>query len=808
MVWILVILNFLWWNIFPISSQAEPLVGADLLLPRNRAAVLPPVAGIPYNEASQIVARHQEELMRLPGVQGISLGPEGILIDTEFPTAVPATIEGLPVQARVLQGASQPPAPGQASEEVAPLATQGNSSSLPASSEAAFPPVAGIPHDTALAIVDRHRDTLLKVPKVYSVVLGKEGIRVQVLIYTSERVVRQEDLIQAKKSLPTEIEGLPVQIILRPVLPPPMGAIVLQPDGKREEVEKCPEGFREETEKGWRFCIDLARPQPIPPVMEPPIAGVSYEKALEIVEKWGRELSRIPGVTSVGLGEEGIMIETDQPGLLPAEVEGLTVKAIPSPGPARALRHTSTARQRPLTGAVIGRDPLLPPSSTGQIASGVITGVVLSQGKPWLVFPAHFLKDCGLEAPCRPALTTDSPPLNLCVQHNTGSRTIIQPPDGPIETVGFPQRWDFVDPFESHDSTDVAAAFMDNDSIEGNGSLAAIRSITTVSNFTGMEKMPVVGDDVIAILGRDPHRMSGTIRAVGQRVLVGTHCLRDSFAWYKQQTRIEFGPLFPQEGDSGSPVLTADGTKIVGMSNYGLILLPQFGGGTAAPVIRTTLGFDQWYGTATVPDQTIGTFNTSTTQWRIDNGNGRPNTCSTATTKDNDDCFTYGQAGDIPITGDWDGSGSITVGVFRPSNTTFYLRNSNSAGAPNITLPTGPFDYQPVAGKWGAGANTKVGVFRSSTKEWYLGDGDFVIEGCPPDTCFTTSWTQTGDMPLAGDWDSNGSVTLGVFRPSTGAWYLVSTTLPVNCATDQCVGPFGGSADRLVAFGASIIRAN
>jgi hypothetical protein len=94
-----------------------------------------------------------------------------------------------------------------------------------------------------------------------------------------------------------------------------------------------------------------------------------------------------------------------------------------------------------------------------------------------------------------------------------------------------------------------------------------------------------------------------------------------------------------------------------------------------------------------------------------------------------------------------------------------------------------------VAGKWGAGANTKIGVFRSSTKEWYLDDGDFVAAGCPPDTCFTTTWTQTGDIPLAGDWDSNGSVTIGVFRPSNGTFYLSNAMPPTGVNMTVPTGP-------------------
>jgi len=191
----------------------------------------------------------------------------------------------------------------------------------------------------------------------------------------------------------------------------------------------------------------------------------------------------------------------------------------------------------------------------------------------------------------------------------------------------------------------------------------------------------------------------------------------------------------------------------------------------------------------------------------------------------------------------------------------YYLRNSNSAGSSNSTPPTDPFDYQPVTGKWTGlstkTAVTKVGVFRSSTKEWYLDNGDFIVNGCPTDTCFTTTWTQTGDKPLAGDWDGNGSVTLGVFRPgnrtfylsnsipptsatvslatgpfpyqpivgdwtgtppktklgvflpSAGTWYLDNGNLAFpGCAEDQCPQAFGGSNDLPAAFGASVVKAN
>jgi len=40
------------------------------------------------------------------------------------------------------------------------------------------------------------------------------------------------------------------------------------------------------------------------------------------------------------------------------------------------------------------------------------------------------------------------------------------------------------------------------------------------------------------------------------------------------------------------------------------------------------------------------------------------------------------------------------VGVFRPSNKTFYLRNPLSTGAPNIIFSYGLTNDKPLAGAW------------------------------------------------------------------------------------------------------------
>ena len=116
-------------------------------------------------------------------------------------------------------------------------------------------------------------------------------------------------------------------------LPPPPGVIILRLGGVREQADSCPKGFKEIVELGgWRFCVDPEHPETIPPLMAPPIAGIPYEEALAILERHREEIMRLPGVQSVGMGHEGIVVEIDNPAVLPPEIEGLPIKPTPPGG--------------------------------------------------------------------------------------------------------------------------------------------------------------------------------------------------------------------------------------------------------------------------------------------------------------------------------------------------------------------------------------------------------------------------------------------------------------------------------------------
>ncbi len=161
-------------------------------------------------------------------------------------------------------------------------------------------------------------------------------------------------------------------------------------------------------------------------------------------------------------------------------------------------------------------------------------------------------------------------------------------------------------------------------------------------------------------------------------------------------------------------------------------------------------------GTVAPPDKT-GIYRNGTFYLRNSNTTGSPNLT-----------VTFGSPGNLPVTGDWDGNGSDTVGVYNTSTGVFSLRNSNTNGAPDYTLVLGNPGDTPLAGRWdstmvGAG----VGVFRPTNGIIYLkkqltsGFADYyMVLGNP------------SDVGIAGDWNGNGFASPGVFRPSNTVFYL------------------------------------
>ncbi|MDP2606180.1 MAG: NPCBM/NEW2 domain-containing protein [Deltaproteobacteria bacterium] len=193
----------------------------------------------------------------------------------------------------------------------------------------------------------------------------------------------------------------------------------------------------------------------------------------------------------------------------------------------------------------------------------------------------------------------------------------------------------------------------------------------------------------------------------------------------------------------------------------------------------------------------LGMFRTDTAVWQLDrNGNETWEGCGV------DICLgPYGQRTDIPITGRWNTSGYDRIGVFRPRTGKWYL-DVNGNGKLNACdrdrcgyLKVFRMGDIPVPGDWSGDGITQLGLYRPSTGEWFLDyNGDRNWDGCTRDRCL--SFGIVG-QPVSGDWDGTGKSKIGVFDPRTGDWFL---DLNGNgrwdgCEVDLCVTNFGQAGD-------------
>jgi len=101
----------------------------------------------------------------------------------------------------------------------------------------------------------------------------------------------------------------------------------------------------------------------------------------------------------------------------------------------------------------------------------------------------------------------------------------------------------------------------------------------------------------------------------------------------------------------------------------------------------------------------------------------------------------------IPLVGDWTGAGKDGIGVFDPSTGFWYLRNTASAGAADITFAFGAPGWIPVTGDWTGSGQTGIGVIDTATGTWYLRNTPSA--GAPDITPF--AFGAPGDKPLTGE---------------------------------------------------------
>ena len=195
----------------------------------------------------------------------------------------------------------------------------------------------------------------------------------------------------------------------------------------------------------------------------------------------------------------------------------------------------------------------------------------------------------------------------------------------------------------------------------------------------------------------------------------------------------------------------------------------------------------------------IGVYRASTGEWLLDrNGNGTWEGCNV------DRCAQpFAGSNALPVIGDWNGSGTAKLGLF-VSESSQWLLDANGNGiwdGCGIDICSQSFGEPtdiPTIGRWATTAQDQIAIFRPSEKKWHLDlNSNEILDRCKIDRCPTLSVYQTGDVPVAGDWTGRGTTQVGLFRPSTGQWFLERTANRAwnGCARDLCIASFGASGD-------------
>jgi hypothetical protein len=213
-----------------------------------------------------------------------------------------------------------------------------------------------------------------------------------------------------------------------------------------------------------------------------------------------------------------------------------------------------------------------------------------------------------------------------------------------------------------------------------------------------------------------------------------------------------------------------------------------------------------WEGTG---HTSIGVFEPNTGAWHLDNGNGQWDACGST----GDTCITtYGSPDSFPVVRELS-SEKLVVGTFQPQVMTqvngttvtkrgvwnFDLDGNGNVDQCNIDQCIENFGQAgdlPIVGDWNGTGSEKIGFYRPTTGQWYLDlNGNGKWDGSPTDSLLGPFGAAT-NLPVVGDWDGTGKIRIGVYRPSTGQWYLdVDGNGKWDDSADRLRGPFGQAGD-------------
>jgi hypothetical protein len=151
--------------------------------------------------------------------------------------------------------------------------------------------------------------------------------------------------------------------------------------------------------------------------------------------------------------------------------------------------------------------------------------------------------------------------------------------------------------------------------------------------------------------------------------------------------------------------------------------------------------------------------------------------------------FFFGNPSDIPLAGDFDGDGCDSLSIYRPSEQRFYI--INALGANNGGLGPAEFSFifgnpgdKPFVGDFDGDGIDTVGLHRESTGFVYFRNS--LTTGIANNEFF---FGDPGDRFVTGDWGVvDGTDTPGLFRPANFTFYFRHTNSQGNADSQFVFG--------------------